>query len=99
SYHPSMRIVGAAPHAPAIAGGTGDGSGDIAAELDPLQQDALLESSVDDLLLWREIIANLERQLEQQTDAVGNPAIADPEVPEAPSGGGRNLFDLAPQEK
>jgi len=97
SYHPSMKIVGTSAHLRAIAGG---GSfGDIAAELDPRQQDELLESSIDDLLLWREIIANLERQLDQQIGVSENPAPPRPNIPEAPTGGGRNLFDLAPNRK
>lgn len=97
SYHPSMQIIGAGPYGPAVGGGVG--FGDLAPELDPLQQDELLESSLDDLLLWREIIANLERQLEQQTGVVEPPVPADEEEPEIPSGGDRNLFDLVPPEK
>jgi hypothetical protein len=97
SYHPSMQIIGAGPYGPAVGGGVG--FGDLAPELDPLQQDEFLESSLDDLLLWREIIANLERQLEQQTGVVEPPAPADQEEPETPSGGDRNLFDLVPPEK
>jgi hypothetical protein len=97
SYHPSMEIVGAGPYGPAVGGGVG--LGDLAPELDPLQQDELLESSLDDVLLWREIIANLERQLEQQTGVVEPPVPANEEEPATPSGGDRNLFDLVPPQK
>jgi len=101
SYHPAMQIVGSGPYLPpADESGAlvGDGLAGIEAELDPLQQDELLESSLSDLLLWQEIISNLERQLDQQTGADEGPAQVEPEVVPESSGGGRNLFNLVPSD-
>lgn len=96
SFHPAMRIVGAGPAPFAGAPGT-PLDGDLDHELDPLQQDKLTESHLDDLLLWKEIIANLERQLESQTPDP-TPLPETPEPAEVPSNGGRNVFDLIPTE-
>jgi len=101
SYHPAMQIIGSGPYlrpADGIGAEVGEGLAGIEAELDPLQQDELLESSLSDLLLWQEIISNLERQLDQQTGAVEGPTQVEPEVTPESSGGGRNLFNLVPSE-
>jgi hypothetical protein len=105
AFHPAMVISGGLdPIADGRVAGEGAytetggavnttvdvGAVPLEAELDPMQQDLLVESSINDLMLWREIIAGLERRLNEETPLEAQPATA----PAEESGGSRNLFDL-----
>jgi hypothetical protein len=88
SYHPAMTIAGA-PLSSELPG-------PIDVELDPLQVDQRIQHSMDDLLLWQAIIAQLERRLASETPQPDLRPAVPASVPD--SGGGRNLFDLVPAE-
>ena len=66
----------------------------VSALLEPAQAETLIEHSLADQALWREIFENLLLQLEQNTPAVPVPAAeaADP-LPPAPGRG--NIYDMA----
>lgn len=83
SYHPGMLIGGVGNALP------------VEAILDPPQQLQLVESSIDDLMLWREIIVQLESQLDQQTPETNERNFPQQPASEA-TGGGRNIFEIAP---
>jgi len=103
SYDPAMSVLTGTTHAASAPPLDGSESQALLhQELEPGQQDELVEHSIADLMLWEEIIGNLMRQLEQ---ADANPAAAatappqsepaptEPTSPPPPSRGGRNLFD------
>lgn len=94
SYHPAM-VVGSRPGAVSPTASPGADLA-IETELDPLQRDLFIEESLSDLMLWREIIAQLENRLDQQVpDLQPHDPVMEP-TPDPVSGGGRNLFDLVP---
>jgi hypothetical protein len=104
SYDPAMTVLTggshAAAHAAAPAGALDGGEGEalLQQELDPAQQDRLIEHSLTDLMLWEEIIGNLMLQLDQPAGdptvpPASEPAAAEPASPPPASRGGRNLFE------
>lgn len=75
NYRPELVISGASREMPRLTGGARDE--EIAKVLDDEQLDQQLENAVDDLLLWQEIIANLQTRLETETPQLKE----DPPVP------------------
>ena len=90
SYHPAMRIAGVAGVAPALGAAAGDAA--LNEVLKPAQQDRLVEHAITDAILWQEIIAGLQRQLDAQTPQLPEDG-APPPAPEPPPR--RNLSDVA----
>ena len=89
SYHPAMQIAGVVDGAPALSGAAGDAA--LTEVLVPGQQDQLVEHAITDSVLWQEIIAGLQRQLEAQTPQV--PEGGEPPPPPDPPPR-RNIFDV-----
>ncbi len=98
SYDPAMRIVASGSAAEPAAGDSpldgGEAARLIGEELQPEQRSAWIEDSLDDMLLWQEIIDNLTRRLDQLPPEGESPTVPEnSDPPPAPSsGGGRNLF-------
>lgn len=94
SYEESPPIIGVSgqPLARLTAVQVQEGIHDL---LDPLQQAEYEDLLIDEQLWWADVIARLEKDLEQATDPV--PDLVEPEEsapPEAPSHRGGNIFDL-----
>jgi hypothetical protein len=111
SYDPAMLTAPGSHAAATVTTGAapplddGESGALIEGELDPAQQDQLVEHSLTDLMLWEEIIGNLVEQLEQvpaepappnavrETSTDSPPGPPEVPAPQPSSRGGRNLFE------
>jgi hypothetical protein len=92
NYDPALIRPGQQPGAPALA--ALDTQREVDEILEPRQADQLIEDTINDTLLWQEIIDKLREQLDEETPQSPENQPAQGEKPEETTPGRRgNLFE------
>jgi len=92
NYDPAMQVTGGV----ALSDPEMDVAVAMSGLLEPVQAESLIEHTLADKALWREIFDNLLQQLEQNTPVLADPGLApddpQPVLPSRPLRG--NIYDL-----
>ena len=92
NYDPALILPGQQPGAPALA--ALETQSEVNEILEPQQADQLIEDTINDTLLWQEIIDKLRQQLDEETPQPSENQPEQAEKPEEPTSGRRgNLFE------